>query len=239
MARVLVLVANPQNQRMVTEYIASIGHRPLLATGPRDLDLPFDVGVVDGPALQEFEAEIQERKSRERPVALPFLLITSHKEVGMAQRYLWRTIEDIVLMPIEKVEFHARIENLFLARRLSADFGSAVLTSAPTPVFVMEPNGQVRTCNVPATEFLRQDISRTAPFPMAPPEALALWHEFFARLKGGDSVQFLELPAQRADGSPAVLLVSATPLRDPQGKISDILLLALDVTDRHRAEQLT
>lgn len=239
MARILVLVSNQQNQRLVADYIAGIGHRPLLARGTRELDLPFDLGIVDGPALQQFEAEILERKSRERPVALPFLLITSHKELGMAQCYLWRIIEEIILMPIEKIEFHARIENLLVARRLSAEFGSAVLTSAPAPVFVMEPNGRVRTCNIPATEFLRHDVSRTVPFPMAPPEALGLWRDFFSRLSSGECVQFLELPAERSDGRPAMLLVSATPLRDPQGKIAEILLLALDVTDRHRAEQLT
>jgi signal transduction histidine kinase len=50
---------------------------------------------------------------------LPVLLLTSRQGVDLATRHLWRTIDEVVLRPIERVELQARVEILLRTRRLS------------------------------------------------------------------------------------------------------------------------
>jgi signal transduction histidine kinase len=52
---------------------------------------------------------------------LPVLLLTSRQGVDLVTRHLWRTIDEVVLRPIEKVELQARVEILLRARRLSVE----------------------------------------------------------------------------------------------------------------------
>jgi signal transduction histidine kinase len=55
----------------------------------------------------------------EEPLFLPVLLLTSRQGVDLVTRHLWRTIDEVVLRPIEKVELQARVEILLRARQLS------------------------------------------------------------------------------------------------------------------------
>lgn len=82
---------------------------------------PFDLGIIDGPKLKEFERRIFLRKHEEAPLFLPFLLITSRKDIGYVTKHLWKIIDELVFTPIEKIELLARIEILLRARRYSLD----------------------------------------------------------------------------------------------------------------------
>jgi DNA-binding response OmpR family regulator len=68
------------------------------------------------------------------------LLLTSRQGVDLVTRHLWRTIDEVVLWPIEKVELQARVEVLLRTRQLSValqrrngehDGGRVGMTSAP------------------------------------------------------------------------------------------------------------
>jgi signal transduction histidine kinase len=59
------------------------------------------------------------RKQVDEPLFLPVLLLTSRQGADLVTRHLWRTIDEVVLRPIEKVELQARVEILLRARRLS------------------------------------------------------------------------------------------------------------------------
>ncbi|MFS8118999.1 MAG: ATP-binding protein [Microcoleus sp.] len=83
------------------------------------LNQSLDLAIVDGLALKRHWQWIAAQKQAEGPVCLPFLLITSRSDVGMATRFIWQTIDDLIIAPIEKVELQARVEILLRSRQLS------------------------------------------------------------------------------------------------------------------------
>lgn len=118
MARVLILFAHAENRRLIAEQLAD--HHEVLTPPPSgDLDLFFDLGVVDGPALQHERARIQARKAAEAPVMLPFLLVTPYHSIDLATHELWQSVDDLLVTPVEKAVLDARVALLLRARDFS------------------------------------------------------------------------------------------------------------------------
>ena len=236
MARICLILSNPENRRLVAEYLKMLGHDVLSAEDSRTMQLPFDVGIVDGPALVMHEDEIARRKEAERPLVLPFILVTSRSEVGMATRFLWRTVDELLLTPLEKVELQARVENVLIVRRQSAEVGNFLLALSPALIMVMKLDGVVRLWSAAAESLFGK---RKEPFhrlPMVGKDEEPLWRELLRRVSLGGSVHCAELPARKKDGTPCVLLVSAAPLRNFNGQVVEALILGVDITEKHLAE---
>ncbi len=124
MSQILLLVEQKENRRLLLEWLA-VYYEVLLPNSTENSDncLPFnqyfDLGIVDGLALKRHWKWIAAQKQAEDPVCLPFLLITSRSDVGMATRFIWKTIDDLIIAPIEKIELQARVEILLRSRQLS------------------------------------------------------------------------------------------------------------------------
>lgn len=125
MSRILLLLDHAANRHLLA---ASLGARnEIIASGADDaLDLPFDLCVMDGPALDRLWERARARKAAAQPDFLPFLLVTSRQDIGMATRHLWQTVDDLLFGPIEKLELQARVENLLNVRRLSVELEGRV-----------------------------------------------------------------------------------------------------------------
>ncbi len=134
MSRILILLEQTENRRLLSEWLASTGDsasRPyeilLSDSEVREgyavplLDESFDLCILDGAALNHLWEWVQAKKKAEQPVFLPFLLITLRPDVKMITRHLWQTIDDLVTKPIEKLELQARVEVLLRSRRLSLE----------------------------------------------------------------------------------------------------------------------
>jgi signal transduction histidine kinase len=123
-SQILLLVEQKENRRLLLEWLA-VYYEVLLPNSTENIDgiLPFnqsfDMGIVDGLALKRHWQWIATQKQAEHPVCLPFLLITSRSDVGMATRFIWQTIDDLIIAPIEKIELQARVEILLRSRQLS------------------------------------------------------------------------------------------------------------------------
>jgi signal transduction histidine kinase len=118
MNRILLLIDHRQNRHLLAEWLER-NYRAILPETDTALQEPFDLAILDGPALDRLWSQVQTRKQVEEPLFLPVLLLTSRQGVDVATRHLWRTIDEVVLRPIEKVELQARVEILLRARRLS------------------------------------------------------------------------------------------------------------------------
>ena len=124
MSKILLLVEQKENRRLLLEWLA-VYCEVLLPNSTENIDeiLPFnqsfDLGIVDGLALKRHWQWIAAKKQAEDPLCLPFLLITSRSDVGMATRFIWQTIDDLITAPIEKIELQARVEILLRSRQLS------------------------------------------------------------------------------------------------------------------------
>src|SRR5262245_13966481 len=118
MSRILLLVDHRRNCHLIAEWLAR-NYQVVMSDGNAALPELFDLAILDGPALDRLWAQVQTRKRIEEPLFLPVLLLTSRQGVDLVTRHLWRTIDEVVLRPIEKVELQARVEILLRARRLS------------------------------------------------------------------------------------------------------------------------
>jgi signal transduction histidine kinase len=118
MSRILLLIDQRQNRHLLAEWLTQ-HYQVVVPEADKALQEPFDLAIVDGPPLDRLWSQVQKRKQAEEPLFLPVLLLTSRQGVDLVTRHLWRTIDEVVLRPIEKVELQARVEILLRARRQS------------------------------------------------------------------------------------------------------------------------
>ncbi len=118
--RVLVLTANQSNRRHLEECLSR--EYQVVVAGPDNvLDIPFDLGVLDASSLAALKKEVQHRRKLESPVFLPFLVFMPRTHAAQAARFLGKSVDDIILTPIETIELRARVGNLLRLRTLSVD----------------------------------------------------------------------------------------------------------------------
>jgi signal transduction histidine kinase len=123
-SQILLLVEQKENRRLLLEWLA-VYYEVLLPKSTENSEefLPFnqsfDLAIIDGIALKRHWQWVAAQKQAEHPVCLPFLLITSRSDVGMATQFIWQSIDDLIIAPIEKIELQARVEILLRSRQLS------------------------------------------------------------------------------------------------------------------------
>ncbi|HEY1342806.1 MAG TPA: ATP-binding protein [Bryobacteraceae bacterium] len=117
MSRILLLLDNRENRRVVSEYLSRIHE---LVEEPA-AESNFDLALVDAANLTRHTEFLRRRKQDEEPVLLPVLLITGRPNIAVFTGPLFRLIDEVVLTPVEKVELSARVEMLLRARRLSLE----------------------------------------------------------------------------------------------------------------------
>lgn len=120
MNRLLLLLDNKRNRDLLSDWLGQryeIIHADQETAGV----VPFDLCLIDGPTLDRLGPVMQVRKAQEEPTFLPVVLITSYREVELITRHLWQTVDDLIRVPIEKLELQARVEIMLRARRLSLD----------------------------------------------------------------------------------------------------------------------
>lgn len=124
MSQILLLVEQKENRRLLLEWLA-VYYEVLLPNSTENSEefLPFnqsfDLAIIDGISLKRHWQWVAAQKQAEHPVCLPFLLITSRSDVGMATQFIWQSIDDLIIAPIEKIELQARVEILLRSRQLS------------------------------------------------------------------------------------------------------------------------
>ncbi len=238
MSKVLLLLDHRGNRRLLNEVLSS-RYEVVVAESDDDLDGAFDLGIVDGVALDRLWERIRGRKLREGAAFLPFLFVSSRQDVGMATRHLWKSIDDLILSPIEKVELQARVESLLQTRRLSREFYRALVQASSVAIVVVDAQGKVQQWN-PAAECLfgwsqAEVLDRFPPvFPEVEPGEVP----FFVKQALADACLInLEVRGRKKDGALVDIEVSAAPLRDANGVITHVVCLASDISDRKRAEE--
>ncbi|MBW4596605.1 MAG: HAMP domain-containing histidine kinase [Brasilonema angustatum HA4187-MV1] len=132
MSVILIFVEQSENRRLLAEWLGTsykvVVPDSVVQAGKAMplLDEPFDLCILDGPALDYLWEWVQARKHKEQPVFLPFLLITVRSDVKLLTRHLWQSVDELIAKPIEKLELQARIEMLLRSRRLSLQLETAL-----------------------------------------------------------------------------------------------------------------
>ncbi len=112
--RVLVLIANLENRRLLEDALRS---RYDVVDDARERDV--DLCIADGLSLRaHWDALLALRRGQE-PLHLPVLLLADRRDVGLVTRDVWHVVDDVLLRPVERLELAARVETVLRARRLS------------------------------------------------------------------------------------------------------------------------
>src|SRR5262249_19016362 len=113
-----LLVAHRENRRLLADWLAT-RYQVLLPESDQALAEPFDLGIIDGPALDRLGKWGQALKKAARPSFLPFLLGTHRQGMGGGARPLGEGVADLIIGPMERGELQAGVEILWGGGQLS------------------------------------------------------------------------------------------------------------------------
>src|ERR1700682_55514 len=168
MSRILGLMDRKENRRLLADWLAT-RYTVLAQETDEAVDEEYDLGILDGTALDRLADRIQTRKMYQQTVFLPFLLVAAEQHVGLVTRHLWKSIDEVIHSPIDKVELQARIEVLLRGRRQALALrqaGERALRQSEErlglliegvrdyALFLMDPSGHVSGWNAGAERLL-------------------------------------------------------------------------------------
>lgn len=81
-------------------------------------NLNFDLIIIDGVELKKRQTEITEFKKKNFPLFLPVILLTTKEDLSIAEKFLYELVDDLILIPIEKIELRVRMDILLRMRFL-------------------------------------------------------------------------------------------------------------------------
>jgi diguanylate cyclase (GGDEF)-like protein len=122
--RIALLIEQPRNRALLAEMLSR--DHVVVPVSPsdeaaHDALAGSDVCIADGSGLDRALETLRAVKAGQEPVVWPVLLLTARADARLARRDLWRTVDEILLRPVERNELRARIETLLRARRLSVE----------------------------------------------------------------------------------------------------------------------
>lgn len=117
----LVMLMEPSKDRTVLMEWLREDFGPVRELSNIDLTTDFDLAFLDLPFLERLSERITARRKRVEPLLQPFLLIAEDTEGGVMARHLGKTVDDLIIMPLDRVEVQARVNNLMRLRNLSLE----------------------------------------------------------------------------------------------------------------------
>jgi len=114
---VLLLVRPGRDRELLAEGLRQV-HDVRVAESVDALKGSFDLCVADGRSFGRHREAIQRRKREEQPGFLPVLLLLTGDSPDRPEE-LWAVADDVVELPVGRVEFAARVDSL-LERRVMA-----------------------------------------------------------------------------------------------------------------------
>src|SRR5260370_7265896 len=108
MSRILVLMDHKENRRLLAEWLAT-GYTVLPQETDEAVDEQYDLGILDGTALDRLADRIQDRKKYQQAVFLPFLLLTAEHQVGLWTRPFWQRIHEMIPHPPNKMQVQSPV----------------------------------------------------------------------------------------------------------------------------------
>lgn len=117
MDKVLLQMAPDDNRRILTEWLAA-DYEPILPIGDQRLfHEPFDVCILDSITAHRHKEQVIQKKKTQYPIYLPFLLVTPRQEIPNLFPLLGSAVDEIICLPVEKIELKARLDTLLNLRR--------------------------------------------------------------------------------------------------------------------------
>ena len=123
--------------------------------------------------------------------------------------------------------------------RRSNDTLSSLIQASPMAITMLDAEGKVRVWNPAAERIFGWSAEEVLgrPLPTVPEERQAEHREFVARVLADQAFTALEVVRRRKDGSPITISLSVAPLRNAEGRITGVMGIMADVTERKQMER--
>jgi signal transduction histidine kinase len=126
MKRILLLVEHQQNRQLLSQalekyyqVLAPGVNSDFAVVGEQMLTEDFDLCFVDYTAIHYLREKMLATREAAIPLYLPFVFMTTLHDVGLSTDHLEPLIDDIVYLPVEKVELRTKIRVLLRSRSYS------------------------------------------------------------------------------------------------------------------------
>lgn len=118
--KVLVSMVNRKNSEMLgellgTEYNVIFDDSQI----PEDKKGAISLLIMDLPSWAAKQEKLRLRKEKEKPLFLPYLLVTSQGDLKKVKADLWESFDEVITVPITKMVLQSRVHVLLQTRRLS------------------------------------------------------------------------------------------------------------------------
>ncbi len=240
MAKILLFLGDKTKNRLL-DGLLSKQYEVIPACSEVDLKTDFDLAIIDHDILRRFGERIKIRKEEESPVFLPFILVSTRKNMGRAVQHFSKTIDEIIVTPIEKNELYTRIRVLLRMRELSAEVHSRcqnIFDKVPFGLCRMSAEGYILEANLALAEMLGYPGVETL-------EGLRImdmfvdsdekkrWQELVERR---ESMLNFEAKLRRKNGSVIWVEKNLMPVKNSEGRVLYFAGCLHNITGRKLAE---
>ena len=126
MKRILLLVEHQQNRQLLSQalekyyqVLAPGVDSDFVVAGEQMLTEDFDLCFVDYTAIHYLREKMLATREAAIPLFLPFVFMTTLHDVGLSTDHLEPLVDDIVHLPVEKIELRTKIRVLLRSRSYS------------------------------------------------------------------------------------------------------------------------
>ena len=126
MKSILLLIDHKKNRDMLCQWLTKQyqilspeEEKDFVAEGKRLLAQTFDLCLLDFGAILKLRQQMLAKREAVIPIFLPFIFFTPQQDIGLSTDHLEPLIDDIVHMPIEKVELQTKLRVLLRSRSYS------------------------------------------------------------------------------------------------------------------------
>lgn len=248
-ASVGLLLADPADRRLVTEFLSQIEFN-VLVIGEPDTDPDLEsasVVIVDEAAARRHGESLFSLKKRMHPLYLPLLLMLP--ESASTKAWLRAGFDDVLRMPLPRDELGARLEVFLRLRQHSEE---ALIQSeyrfnttfdlAPVGIVHTSPEGRFLRANRKFCDMLEYheddltkrsiaDVTHFADMNQHAETCNVLWN------KPGGAIRVFEKRYLHKDGSAIWANVNVSLVRDKQGDPKHFIAVVEDISERKQMEE--
>ena len=130
--KILLLIEHNKNRQLLSEVLEPYyrvlnpeNNIDFSEAGAQMLESDFDLCFMDFTAIHLLRDKMLARRQIAIPIFLPFVFLTTFQDVGISTDHLEPIIDDIVHLPVEKIELHTKIRVLLRSRSYSLQLQAA------------------------------------------------------------------------------------------------------------------
>ncbi|WP_321423629.1 sensor histidine kinase [uncultured Methanobacterium sp.] len=116
---VLISMVNRKNSEMVGELLGTDYQIVYDLSEIPDRENGLSLLIMDLPSWAVQKEEMKQRREKEKPLFLPYLLVTSSSDLLKVQGDVWESFDEVITVPITKIVLQSRVKVLLQTRRLS------------------------------------------------------------------------------------------------------------------------